>query len=956
MNLKKYTAGVLLTAAAALLCAAVPGNLLLNSEMKLNSFKNSRLPEYWGSVMKFTLLPKGGPHGEAVLQMKSPKGTFSQANLKLFPGEQYKIGAWIRTKDYKSRRSVFGIWNRGWTKAVYTDTFPDTAGKWVKVEKIVTMPESVDRRYNFGFYSPDWKGSLEISSPFIVPHSPKAAAAHKEEGFQLPAGAVLKRKMISAPLSAKAPVLDGKPDEAVWKQASEFSDFALFRKNTPAKLKTQVKLLYTADALYLGISCFDPKGVTDPGKVTGSGVWKGDLVEIFFGPLTPERRLSQFVVGAGGALYTGDGKTTAHMLMRQKITNTIGPWEAKTRIGKNVWYAEVKIPFKTLGWKKAPRKGEVIPFNIARQSIKSKETSSWSTLIRRKFLEVPRYGRVIFGSYADGFKALYKKNLAPNTRAACEKESFKAEERVMKKRFAQLKAKVLLAPVNITDDFTVPYIPEEIFTPPRKIALRAAVNEIKPLLLAVANNTDKVREYRVAVEADSSRWYSRQPAEGLKNFPAVTMRQGVRFREHARGGRTIYDPLPEMNQAKTLLIPPRQAALVWIDFNTKGVKPGKYAGRIIAVPLGGKGAFQKGTALLNPYQGDLQSVPLELTVMNFKLPEAPVKDMTLYSSMPTKALVKHYEELGCRVFDLSVWNFIFPRGKDGNLVCSAPQAEKDIRFFQQEAARYGYRPKFHIVYTADEFCARVYKNDPAAWEKWLKTLDKFMTRMGVRKNEWWVELHDEPWSKEMGSVNEHAIRGRKAVADLPFFITTVVGRILKPEELYKVKPHLSRWVFHRRDFSSGPEWKEFIRKIKKTGVPVGHYTCEVELDSSLAENYRRTAWFTEYAGLDAHHLYQGVRHGYNGKATIDFKTSVEGTLLYVSFNDVIPSLRSMAVRQGVTDTKYIALLRQMSKKHPEAAAFVEKALKNVIEKFPHDHTMPDRMREQAADLILKLKK
>ena len=62
----------------------------------------------------------------------------------------------------------------------------------------------------------------------------------------------------------------------------------------------------------------------------------------------------------------------------------------------------------------------------------------------------------------------------------------------------------------------------------------------------------------------------------------------------------------------------------------------------------------------------------------------------------------------------------------------------------------------------------------------------------------------------------------------------------------------------------------------------------------------------------------------------------------------------MAFRQGVMDVKYLAKLREIGKDSPEAQAFLETAAKRVAADSIHDQTMPDRVREEAAALILKL--
>ena len=64
----------------------------------------------------------------------------------------------------------------------------------------------------------------------------------------------------------------------------------------------------------------------------------------------------------------------------------------------------------------------------------------------------------------------------------------------------------------------------------------------------------------------------------------------------------------------------------------------------------------------------------------------------------------------------------------------------------------------------------------------------------------------------------------------------------------------------------------------------------------------------------------------------------------------------MAVRQGMTDVKYLQKLREVGKESPEAQDFLKTAAKRVVVDFGHDPSMPDKVREEAAALILKLQK
>lgn len=66
------------------------------------------------------------------------------------------------------------------------------------------------------------------------------------------------------------------------------------------------------------------------------------------------------------------------------------------------------------------------------------------------------------------------------------------------------------------------------------------------------------------------------------------------------------------------------------------------------------------------------------------------------------------------------------------------------------------------------------------------------------------------------------------------------------------------------------------------------------------------------------------------------------------------NVSDMAVRQGMTDVKYLAKLREGGRNSPEAREFLKDAARRVVVDFAHDPETADRVREEATALILKL--
>lgn len=149
---------------------------------------------------------------------------------------------------------------------------------------------------------------------------------------------------------------------------------------------TEFTVIPGTESLTLKIRCIEPQTEKIKSKFAGTGnaVWGEDLVEIFFGPVTKDRELSQFVVSAGGGRWMGRG-----------IGGKVAPgdyarWNAKTKIAKGAWTAEVTIPYQLLGWQKRPGPDTVIPFNLCRTRTPVSEVSSYES-VGESFHNVKNY-------------------------------------------------------------------------------------------------------------------------------------------------------------------------------------------------------------------------------------------------------------------------------------------------------------------------------------------------------------------------------------------------------------------------------------------------------------------------------------------------------------------------------------------------------------------------------------
>nr|MCR4574275.1 carbohydrate binding domain-containing protein [Lentisphaeria bacterium] len=96
-----------------------PGdNLLVNGKFDADQ---EDFPPFWANQASRYLSynPSGGPNGLPSVKLASAEpsnteSTFRQYDLELVPGETYRVSAWVRTKDFKSRHYGFTVCNNGW--------------------------------------------------------------------------------------------------------------------------------------------------------------------------------------------------------------------------------------------------------------------------------------------------------------------------------------------------------------------------------------------------------------------------------------------------------------------------------------------------------------------------------------------------------------------------------------------------------------------------------------------------------------------------------------------------------------------------------------------------------------------------------------------------------------------------------------------------------------------------
>ncbi len=169
--------------------------------------------------------------------------------------------------------------------------------------------------------------------------------------------------------------LDGRSDELMWVQADSISGLTMIEPaegGMPSN-RTVVKVLADAGTLIIGVRCFDsaPDEIVAFSKARDAELESEDHLVIILDTFLDGRSGYIFAVNPAGARYDalvadqGEGQNS----------NWDAIWEAKTSIDAGGWSAEIKIPIKSLRFKKGL---QTWGFNVQRRIQRLQETDRWA--------------------------------------------------------------------------------------------------------------------------------------------------------------------------------------------------------------------------------------------------------------------------------------------------------------------------------------------------------------------------------------------------------------------------------------------------------------------------------------------------------------------------------------------------------------------------------------------------
>jgi hypothetical protein len=174
--------------------------------------------------------------------------------------------------------------------------------------------------------------------------------------------------------------LDGRLDEASWSGAPLANNFIQNdpREGEPATYDTEVRVLYDDEALYFGVFAKD----AEPGQLIVNDLKKdyntggSDGFTVILDTFNDGRNGYQFATNPAGAKWDAQMANEG----RENNANWDGIWDVATSVTEAGWYAEMRIPFRTLKFTGSDLQSWGV--NFERKLRRMNEDSYWAPLPR----------------------------------------------------------------------------------------------------------------------------------------------------------------------------------------------------------------------------------------------------------------------------------------------------------------------------------------------------------------------------------------------------------------------------------------------------------------------------------------------------------------------------------------------------------------------------------------------
>jgi hypothetical protein len=204
------------------------------------------------------------------------------------------------------------------------------------------------------------------------------------------------RFSLSAVRAESAITIDGRIDEAAWALAPLATDFVQRQPNAgePATERTEARVLYDADAIYVAIRAYD----SAPDSIVAQLARRdqspySDWVHVGIDSYNDRRSAFRFSVNPAGVK-----RDVFHFDDTSEDVSWDAVWEVATAIDEHGWTAEFRIPLSQLRFSMDGNDGAgggmTWGINFARDIARRNEASFWAPILPNEGAFVSRFGEL----------------------------------------------------------------------------------------------------------------------------------------------------------------------------------------------------------------------------------------------------------------------------------------------------------------------------------------------------------------------------------------------------------------------------------------------------------------------------------------------------------------------------------------------------------------------------------
>ena len=721
------------------------------------------------------------------------------------------------------------------------------------------------------------------------------------------------QKAVSVPLTASRMVIDGRLDEAAWKNAGVIPAFENNLKKGAPRRQTEVRLVADGKALYIGAVLHRPgaDSMRPTVKERDGAVWSDDTFEVFLDPKAERAAPVHLMVNALATKFDEAGSESYGFNPN---------WDAAVTRKAGRWTVEMRVPFSEIN-AAAPRAGDAWLANFCRSDLDIKELSCWEATMGG-FDAPAKLQEMVFGSFAARVAAQTPRLMGELKANSAYLSGHKAAN-VTERLAAWLKRKPATMANYLAWQGDAQDVRDAIQENQRAVLQKKIgeefylVREVSPWRGEFAQVSPESKGTEL-VEVAGLAGQTRSAALNIHNFTAKTLRARLALDGlgAARGGlevliptfvrtadgRPFPDALVPPDAAGQIIIAPGESGQVFMSFHAQGIPAGRYEGTLLITPITASHTDTKvriAWTVLDPPE------PLQKP-LSFTWDYIGEAEQTGHVKEYMQSMLDH----GINVFHVSGLHHM-PRPKaddNGNFL----EPVDWTRF--NEVIRQKWVPGRKLYISCDiwekESDYNVY-NGKFGSPGWTSAFKKIIQGAVAELKKNGLDYRDFYFNPIDERLDDRYVTIARAIKEADPNILTVEDTV--GENLDEVKaaiPYTDCWLPHYNAWQAESR-KAQIAAMIASGKPVGFYYYSEGANEKAQDpwdHYVRRLWVC-YAPGDAPFFayWSAPQHYGNAWNRHQSTASYDPSLMYPVDSGVVSSRRWEAWRQGLDDWSLLTL-------------------------------------------------